>query len=474
MTSTPSGAHPPTPDSTTPKAGAAQAGPSGNRDPWRVAISGFVGATIEYYDFFIFGTAAALVFGKVFFSSLDPVAGTLASFGTFAVAFIARPLGGVLFGHFGDRVGRKAMLVASLLIMGLATVAVGLLPGYTTLGVTAPVLLVIFRFLQGIGLGGEFGGAMLMVSEHAPPGRRGFFASLTQLGPPVGLTLSTLTFLLLSSVMSEDSFLDWGWRIAFLASALLVLVGMWVRLNVSESPIFQDITRRQAQARVPVVELFRRQPGRLALAIGPSLLSSLLYFLITTYALSYGTDHLDIGRTTMLLVIVAVVVVNAIITVPLGLLSDRVGRRRTIVWGVIGSAVWAVPMFLLVRTGEPVIVAISFSIGIVFYTLIFAPLGAFLPELFDTRTRFTGTSVAFNIGAMLGGALSPTVATKLIDTTDDAWWALPGYILVVAVIAMACIRLLPETRDFDLETTGQEPDSPTVTDPERTSVTPRT
>ncbi|MGW5383617.1 MFS transporter [Nocardia sp. NPDC003963] len=436
-----------------------------------MAVSGFVGTAIEYYDFFIFGTAAALVFGKVYFPSLNPLTALLASFATFAVAFIARPIGGILFGHFGDRLGRKTMLVTSLLMMGLATVAVGLLPGYETIGVAAPILLVTLRFVQGIGLGGEFGGAMLMIAEHAPPQRRGFFASLAQLGPPVGLALSSLTFLLLSAVMGEDAFLTWGWRVAFVASALLVIVGMYVRLNVSESPVFRELTRRQEQVRVPIAELLRTQRGRLLLAAGPSILSSVLFFLITTYSLSYGTEELGVSRTTMLLVVLAVVVVNAVVTVPLGGLSDRIGRRRTIRAGIIGSVVWAVPMFLLVQTGNPVVMALAFSVGIVLYTLVFAPLGAFLPELFDTRTRYTGTSVAFNLGAMLGGALAPSIATKLGDTTDHAWWILPGYIVVVAVIAMACLGFLPETRNSALDNTSQAGVSPRAATDHRTGET---
>lgn len=425
-----------------------------DRETVRVAISGFVGTAIEYYDFFIFGTAAALVFGHAFFPTLDPLSGTLASFATFAVAFVARPLGGILFGHFGDRLGRKSMLVISLLLMGLSTVAVGLLPGYEQIGVFAPILLVALRFVQGIGLGGEFGGAMLMIAEHAPAERRGFFSSLAQLGPPVGLVLSSLTFLLLNVVMGPEAFLNWGWRVAFVGSALLVLVGMYIRLNVSESPVFKELTKRHEQVRIPLVELVRNQGWRLLLAAGPSLLSSVLFFLITTYSLSYGTAVLGVPRTTMLLVVVAVVLVNAAATVPIGGLSDRIGRRRTILLGIIGSALWAVPMFSLVRTGDPLLMGIGFSVGILLYTFIFAPLGAFLPELFDTRTRYTGTSVAFNIGAMLGGALAPTIATQLGVITGNAWWVLPGYILAACVIAALCLAFLPETRNSDLNSSS--------------------
>jgi MFS family permease len=418
--------------------------------PWRVAIAGFVGTTIEFYDFFIFGTAAALVFGKVFFPALDPTSALLASFATFAVAFVARPLGGVFFGHFGDRLGRKTMLVMSLLMMGLATVAVGLLPGYETLGVGAPILLVLLRFVQGIGLGGEFGGAMLMITEHAPPGRRGFFAALAQLGPAVGLTLASVTFLVLTVALSPGDFEAWGWRIAFVASAVLILVGLYVRLSVSESAVFREVTQRRAQAKVPLAELLRTQPGRLLLAAGPSLLSSMLFFLITTHSLSYGTTVLGVPRPTMLAVVIAVVIVNGAVTLPFGALSDRVGRRRLTLWGVLGSALWAGPMFWLVHTGDPVVMAVAFSVGIVLYTMIFAPLGAYLPEMFSTRVRYTGTSVAFNLGAMFGGALAPTVATHLGAATGNAWWVLAGYVIGVAIVSLACVLALPETHRTSL------------------------
>ncbi|WP_028922493.1 MFS transporter [Pseudonocardia acaciae] len=418
--------------------------------PWRVAAAGFIGTAIEYYDFFIFGTAAALVFGKAFFPDLSPTSALLASFATFAVAFIARPLGAVFFGHFGDRLGRKTMLVASLLTMGLATVGVGLLPGYQAIGLWAPALLVLLRLAQGIGLGGEFGGAMIMMTEHAPARRRGFFAALPQLGPPVGLALSSVTFLLITLVMSPAGFEAWGWRVPFLASALLVVVGLYVRLSISESAVFRAVTRRREQARVPLVELLRTQLGRLLLASGPSLLSSMLFFLITTYALSYGTSVLGVSRPLMLVVVIVVVIVNALVTVPLGAASDRIGRRRMVLWGVVGSAVWAVPMFWLVHTRSVVLIALAFSIGIAIYSMIFAPLGAYLPELFTTRTRYTGTSVAFNLGAMCGGALAPTVATQLGAATGNAWWALSGYVVVVSLIALVGVLKLPETHHSSL------------------------
>jgi MFS family permease len=417
---------------------------------WRVAVAGLVGTAIEWYDLFIFGTAAALVFGHVFFPALSSTAGLLASFATFAVSFIARPLGGVFFGHFGDRVGRKRMLVASLLLMGVATVLIGLLPGYSSIGIAAPILLVVLRFVQGIGLGGEFGGAMLMVGEHAPRGRRGFFIGLAQLGPSVGTVLSSLTFLILSLNLDIAQMASWGWRVPFVASGLLVGLGLYVRLRLVESSVFQEVLEKQAQVRVPLIEVLRTQPLRLVLACGPSLLTSALFYLISTFSLSYGVSTLKIPQPTMLAIVIGIIVFNAMVTTPLSSLSDRIGRRRMLLFGAIASAVWAFPMFALVHTGAVTGVVVGLAVGLVTFSMMWGPVGAYLPELFETRVRFTGTSVSFNVGALLGGALAPIIATQLLSSTGGAWWSLSGYVLVISLIALGCILALPETHQADL------------------------
>jgi MFS family permease len=417
---------------------------------WRVSMAGLVGTAIEWYDLFIFGTAAALVFGQVFFPALSSTAGLLASFATFAVSFIARPLGGIFFGHFGDRVGRKKMLVASLLLMGVATVLIGVLPGYGAIGLTAPILLVILRFAQGIGLGGEFGGAMLMVGEHAPPRRRGFFIGLAQLGPSIGLVLGSLTFLVLSLNMDKAQMASWGWRIPFVVSGLLVGLGLYIRLRLVESTVFQEVLQRQAQVRVPLFEVVRTAPLRLVLACGPSLLTSALFYLISTFSLSYGVQTLKIPQPTMLVVVIGIVVFNAVITTPLSSLSDRIGRRRMLILGSLAAAVWAFPMFALANTGTIAGVVVGLGIGLVTFSMMWGPLGAYLPELFGTRVRFTGTSVSFNIGALLGGALAPIIATSLLSWTGGSWWSLSSYVLVISVIALGCVLALPETHRADL------------------------
>jgi len=420
---------------------------------WRVAFAALVGTAIEWYDLFIFGTAAALVFGPVFFPALSNTAGLLASFATFAVSFIARPLGGVFFGHFGDRVGRKGMLVASLLLMGVATVFIGLLPSYSSIGIAAPIALVVLRFVQGLGLGGEFGGAMLMVGEHAPQDRRGFYIGLAQLGPSVGTVLSSLTFLILSLNLDTAQMARWGWRIPFLASALLVGVGLYVRLRLVESSVFQEVLEKQTQVRVPLVEVVRTKPLRLALACGPSMLTSALFYLISTFSLSYGVATLKIPQPTMLAVVIGIIVLNAAATAPLSGLSDRIGRRRMLMFGAIGAAVWAFPMFALVHTASVLGMVVGLAIGLLIFTTMWGPVGAYLPELFETRVRFTATSVSFNVGALLGGALAPIIATQLLSLTGGAWWSLSGYVLVISLIALGCILALPETHRADLAET---------------------
>jgi MFS family permease len=356
----------------------------------------------------------------------------------------------VFFGLFGDRVGRKGMLVASLLLMGVATVLIGLLPSYSSIGIAAPIALVVLRFVQGLGLGGEFGGAMLMVGEHAPQDRRGFYIGLAQLGPSVGTVLSSLTFLILSLNLDTAQMASWGWRIPFLASALLVGVGLYVRLRLVESSVFQEVLEKQTQVRVPLVEVVRTKPLRLALACGPSMLTSALFYLISTFSLSYGVATLKIPQSTMLAVVIGIIVLNAAATAPLSGLSDRVGRRRMLMFGAIGAAVWAFPMFALVHTASVLGVVVGLAIGLLIFTTMWGPVGAYLPELFETRVRFTATSVSFNVGALLGGALAPIIATQLLSLTGGAWWSLSGYVLVISLVALGCILALPETHRADL------------------------
>jgi metabolite-proton symporter len=418
--------------------------PSGRR----IAIASFVGTAIEFYDFYIYGTAAALVFGAVFFPSFSPLAGTLASLATFAVGFVARPVGAVLFGHFGDRIGRKRMLIVSLVLMGGATVAVGLIPSFDTIGVLAPVLLVIARFLQGIGLGGEWGGAVLLATEYAPPGKRGLYSAFPQLGPAVGFVLGNALFLVLDATMSDEVFHTVGWRIPFLASAVLLVLGYYIRMRIAETPVFQAAMQRQERARVPFVDLLRSQPGVLLLATLSFILAHTLFYTVTTFALSYGTTTLQIDRTTMLLAAMVAVAVMGAATLYSAMYSDRVGRKRVCLASAVAAMVWAFPLFWLIDTGQPALIALGMTGGLLCFALLYGPMGAFLPELFRVRFRYSGASFAYSASGVIGGGISPLIATDLLARTGSST-AVSIYLIVIALVCLLSLLPLRETKDAD-------------------------
>ncbi|MEV1249344.1 MFS transporter [Nonomuraea sp. NPDC050022] len=415
----------------------------------RVAAASLIGTAIEFYDFYIYGTAAALVLNTAFFPGMDPVAGSLAAFSTFAVAFISRPLGSAVFGHWGDRIGRKSMLVVSLLVMGLSTVAIGLLPGYATIGVAAPVLLVLLRFTQGIGLGGEWGGAALLATEHAPPGKRGLYAMFPQLGPSVGFIVANGLFLLLGEVLSDGRFGNWGWRLPFVASLLLVLIGLYVRLKIAETPVFQAAMDQRRIAEVPFAGLMRQQWRRVLLGAGAMTIAYTLFYTATTYCLAYGTQTLKIPKTTMLALTMIGVVFMAAGTVASAMASDRFGRRRTLLTGTGVAVVWGLVMFPLMETRSVVLVGVALAGALGLMGLVFGPMGAFLPELFRTEYRYSGASVAYSLGGVLGGAVPPLVATGL-QASGAGVLGVGGYVSAMAVLSLLCLLGLPETGEQSL------------------------
>ncbi|MGW3473130.1 MFS transporter [Saccharopolyspora sp. NPDC000995] len=415
----------------------------------RIVAASFIGTAIEFYDFYIYGTAAALVFGHLFFPTFSPLAGTLAAFATFGVGFIARPVGAVVFGHFGDRIGRKTMLIASLLLMGAGTVAIGLLPTFETIGVAAPILLVTCRFLQGFGLGGEWGGAVLLATEYAPEGKRGLWSSFPQVGPAVGFVIAGSAFLVLGGTMSQESFDSWGWRVPFLASALLIIIGYYIRMKIAETPVFEKAMREQEKAKAPIVEVFKRQPKTLLLATCSFILAHTLFYTITTFSLSYGTEVLHLSKNMLLICAMIAAAVMGIATPVLAMYSDRVGRRRVCLGAAILAIVWAFPLFALINTRQPVLIAIGMSVGMIAFAALFAPMGAFLPELFATRYRYTGSSVAYNASSIVGGGLSPVLATQLIAWTGSSL-PISAYVALIAVICAVCVWFMRETRDADL------------------------
>ncbi len=422
----------------------------------RVALASFVGTAIEWYDFFIYGTAAALVFGQLFFPpNEDPLIGTLAAFATYAVGFAARPVGGVVFGHFGDRVGRKSMLVITILTMGLATFLIGLLPTYAQVGIWAPVLLVVLRLIQGFSVGGEWGGAALMTVEHAPEGRRGYYGSWTMAASPAGAMLATGAFALASG-LPDEQFLAWGWRLPFLLSIVLVGVGLFIRLRILETPAFERIKEAGAEVRLPVVEAVREHPRSVLLAAGMNLGFNTFIFVLFTFMLSYATTQLGLPRGVVLQATVVGGAVQIASVLAFSALSDRVGRRPVMLTGAAFLALYAFPLFWLVNTGSAALIFLALAIGFFGSAAIFGPMAAFIAESFDTKVRYSGASLGYQMGAVLGGGLSPFVATALLAWSGGASWSVSVYLVLGALMSLVSVYLLAETYRSELSRAGKE------------------
>ncbi|MDF3301993.1 MFS transporter [Streptomyces tropicalis] len=409
----------------------------------RLAAASLAGTAIEFYDFFVYGTAAALVLGPLFFPTFSPAAGTLAAFGTFAVGFAARPLGSVLFGHIGDRHGRRPVLVASLLLTGAATVAVGFVPTYSAIGVAAPLLLLLLRFLQGLGLGGEWGGAVLLTAEHAPPGRRALWAGFPQMGPPLGFLLANGSVLVLSAALSPAQFAEWGWRVPFWAAGVLAAAGLWLRSSLPESPRFLEI---DVPPRVPFVDVVRRHRRPVLLTAGALAVGYAVFYTVTTWSLAYATERLGVDRTVVLGCIMAAVAVTGACTPVMALLGDRHGRRTLCLAGCAATALWMFPMVALLATGTPPLMFLGFLGALLAFITMFAVIAAYLPELFEPQVRCTGAAVGYNLGGVLGGAVTPIVATALADRGGHVPWGVAAYLTVLALLGLGCFALLPETR----------------------------
>ena len=411
--------------------------------PGQVLFASLIGTTIEFFDFYIYATAAVLVFPRLFFPTSDPASATLASLATFAIAFIARPVGSAIFGHFGDRVGRKTTLVAALLTMGLSTVAIGVLPTYSTIGVAAPLLLALCRFGQGLGLGGEWGGAVLLAIENAPPGKRAWYGMFPQLGAPVGFLFSGGVFLLLSRWLTDQQFFVFGWRIPFLASAALVLVGLYVRLTITETPVFRDALNRRERVRVPMLVVFRDHPGPLLIGTLASLATFVLFYLMTVFALSWGTTALGYSREQFLLMQLVGIVFFAV-TIPISAVLAERGRRRTLLWVTAAIGVFGLmmaPMFLAGTIGA----LMAMTVGLSLMGLTYGPLGTVLSELFPTSVRYTGSSLTFNFAGIFGASLAPYIATWLAKTYGLQY---VGYYLSgAAVLTFVGLLAIRETKD---------------------------
>ncbi|NMR29028.1 MFS transporter [Crystallibacter degradans] len=417
----------------------------------KVAVASFIGTTIEGYDFVLYGLAAATVFGPLFFAPAEPLVGTIAAFATYAVGFVARPIGGILGGHYGDRIGRKTVLVASLLLTGLATTAIGLLPVYAQIGWVAPVLLLLLRVVQGIGYGAEWAGAALMTVEHAKPKRRGLTSSATQLGPTSGMLLATGVLLVLENSMTNEQFLAWGWRIPFVASLLLVAVGLVIRLSVEDSAEFKRVQQVEKVADRPVLESIKTHPRQVVLTTGLRIAQNAFYYVYTVFILTYLTQVSGTDRNTGL---AAVLIASALglVTVPLwGWLSDVIGRRRVYLFGAVSSAVAVIPFFWLLDSGVFFLIVLGVVFGLnVGHDAMYGPQAAFFSELFSTRVRFSGVSLGYQLGSVLGGGLAPLVATALLAAGGgNPVWVIVYFLGVSAITIIATLKA-PETKDRPL------------------------
>jgi metabolite-proton symporter len=412
----------------------------------QVLFASMIGTTIEFFDFYIYATAAVLVFPRLFFPASDPASAVLASLATFAIAFIARPIGSALFGHFGDRIGRKATLVAALLTMGISTVAIGILPTYASIGVAAPALLSLCRFGQGLGLGGEWGGAVLLAVETAPPGRRAWYGMFPQLGAPIGFFFSGGVFLLLSERLTNDQFFAFGWRIPFLASAALVLVGLYVRLTISETPVFRAALAREQRVRMPMIVVLRDHPGTLVTGILASLATFVLFYLMTVFALSWGTTALQYSRATFLIIQLVGIVFFAL-TIPLSAALAERGRRVTLIWVTVGIGAFGLVLAPMLSAGIGG-ATLAMVVGLSLMGLTYGPLGTTLSELFPTAVRYTGSSLTFNLAGIFGASLAPYIATYL--ATKYGLQYVGYYLTGAAALTLVGLLGIRETRDRQL------------------------
>lgn len=428
----------------------------------KVALTALAGTSIEWYDFFLYATAAALVFPSAFFPDSSPTIGLILSFGTFAFGFIARPLGGVLFGHFGDRIGRKKTLVIALVMMGIASTLIGLLPTYATIGIAAPILLSLLRFAQGLAIGGQWGGAMLLVTESAPAGQRGYYGAYAQAGAPVGVILANLAFILISATVSEEFFMTWGWRIPFLVSVVLIGISMYIQLNMEDTEAFKELEalRQQRLAaegpqvtvakRSPVIEALVKYPKRIALAAGAFLSIQVTFYILIGFILAYGSDPngAAMSRDDMLIAVLLASALQVPAQFWASAYSDRHGRRGIFMLGAVLTGVWGFALFPLVDTGNFWLIVLGISGGLVFLGMMYGPQAAFFTELFSTEVRYSGASLGYQIGAILGGAFAPTIATILWTEYDIVW--VSAYIALASVLALISVMMLTETYQTNL------------------------
>ncbi len=415
----------------------------------KVVIASLIGTSLEWYDFFVYGTSAALVFNKIFFPSFEPLIGTLLAFTTYAVGFIARPLGGIVFGHYGDKLGRKNVLVVTLLLMGISTFLIGLLPTYAAIGVWAPVLLVLLRFLQGLGLGGEWGGAVLMTLESGNPQRRGLNASWPQVGVPIGLLLANAVLSLMGAITTDETFLAWGWRVPFLLSGLLVLVGLWIRLTIAESPLFRKVEATDRKAAAPIVEVLRRYPKQVLLAIGARVGVDVAFYTFVLFITTYVSTYLGLPQQYALNAVLIAAAIQIAAIPFFGHLSDRFARRPIYLIGAIGAAVWVFVFFALIDTRQFALIVLAAVVALIFHAAMYGPQAAFIAEMFPTKVRYTGASMGYQLAGILGGAVAPIIAVALLDQFNTSV-VVSVYAVAMLLVTIICVFIAPETSKIDL------------------------
>ena len=421
----------------------------------KVALTALAGTSIEWYDFFLYGAAAALIFPTAFFGEIPETTALILSLLTFAAGFIARPIGGIIFGHFGDRVGRKKTLIAALMLMGISSTLIGLLPTYAMIGVTAPILLTLLRFAQGLAIGGQWGGAMLLVTESAPSNQRGYYGAFAQAGAPIGVILANLALIVTSALVSEEFFNTWGWRIPFIASAVLILISMYIQLNLEDTKAFKalatnsDNSSNEKVKSSPVVEAIRRYPKRIMLAAGAFLSVQVTFYILIAFMLAYGVSSANMERDDML----TAVLIGCAIMVPLQFMfssySDRNGRKGIFMLGAILSGIWAFAIFPLVDTGNFWLIVLALTFGLIFLAMMYGPQAAFFTELFSTEVRYSGATLGYQFGAIVGGAFAPTIAVKLWSDFDIFWVSV--YIAFAAFLTLISVMALTETYQSNLD-----------------------
>ncbi|WP_043934741.1 MFS transporter [Bacillus sp. EB01] len=406
---------------------------------WRVLIASLVGSSIEWFDYFLYGTMAALVFNQLFFVNEDPTVGLLLAYASFALSFFIRPFGGIIFSHIGDRIGRKKTLVLTLSLMGAATFAMGILPTYQAIGVAAPVILITLRLIQGLGIGGEWGGALLLATEYAPPERRGFFGSIPQMGVTIGMVMGTLA-LWIMSLLPEQQFMTWGWRVPFIFSALLVVFGLWIRKGIDETPEFKEVQQKGEIPKLPIVETLRYYWKEVLITIGAKVVETAPFYIFSTFIVSYGTSNLGFSRSAVLGAVMVSTVITTILIPFMGSLSDRVGRKKMYIVGTFAMMAFAFPYFWMIHQGSVVMLVLATIIGLgIIWAPITAVLGTMFSEIFDAKVRYTGVSLGYQIGAAVAGGTAPLVATALLASFDNSYVPVALYIIFTSVVSLIAI-----------------------------------